>query len=167
MLKPGWAETRTCPMTWTCGKLCPFFCPSKHAKWTFLGLDVLSALLHCLPLPLSPWKQNKIFLINSRTLTLLPLESVLIRLPSIAMPYWSHVTSANKSAGWQEPFYLPAMERRRALWLPAQQVICFCFFIMLSPHFRSFLPTVLAVGEGNGTLLQYSCLENPMDGGAW
>ena len=21
--------------------------------------------------------------------------------------------------------------------------------------------------EGNGTLLQYSCLENPMDGGAW
>ena len=22
-------------------------------------------------------------------------------------------------------------------------------------------------GEGNGTLLQYSCLENPMDGGSW
>ena len=22
-------------------------------------------------------------------------------------------------------------------------------------------------GEGNGTLLQYSCLKNPMDGGAW
>ena len=22
-------------------------------------------------------------------------------------------------------------------------------------------------GEGNGTLLQYSCLENPMDGGGW
>ena len=22
-------------------------------------------------------------------------------------------------------------------------------------------------GEGNGTLLQYSCLENSMDGGAW
>ena len=22
-------------------------------------------------------------------------------------------------------------------------------------------------GEGNGTLLQYSCLENPMGGGAW
>ena len=26
---------------------------------------------------------------------------------------------------------------------------------------------MLFVGEGNGTLLQYSCLENPMDGGAW
>jgi len=23
------------------------------------------------------------------------------------------------------------------------------------------------LGEGNGTPLQYSCLENPMDGGAW
>ena len=22
-------------------------------------------------------------------------------------------------------------------------------------------------GEGNGTPLQYTCLENPMDGGAW
>ena len=26
---------------------------------------------------------------------------------------------------------------------------------------------ILVVGEGNGTPLQYSCLENPMDGGAW
>ena len=25
----------------------------------------------------------------------------------------------------------------------------------------------LKLGEGNGTPLQYSCLENPMDGGAW
>ena len=24
-----------------------------------------------------------------------------------------------------------------------------------------------SAGEGNGTPLQYSCLENPMDGGAW
>ena len=27
--------------------------------------------------------------------------------------------------------------------------------------------TDLSIGEGNGTPLQYSCLENPMDGGAW
>ena len=25
----------------------------------------------------------------------------------------------------------------------------------------------LQIGEGNGTPLQYSCLENPMDRGAW
>ena len=24
-----------------------------------------------------------------------------------------------------------------------------------------------SIGEGSGTPLQYSCLENPMDGGAW
>ena len=27
--------------------------------------------------------------------------------------------------------------------------------------------SLLCIGEGNGTPLQYSCLENPMDGGAW
>ena len=27
--------------------------------------------------------------------------------------------------------------------------------------------TKLPIGEGNGTPLQYSCLENPRDGGAW
>ena len=26
---------------------------------------------------------------------------------------------------------------------------------------------LLLSGEGDGTLLQYSCLENPTDGGAW
>ena len=30
-----------------------------------------------------------------------------------------------------------------------------------------WVPSCLAPGEGNGTPLQYSCLENPMDGGAW
>ena len=29
------------------------------------------------------------------------------------------------------------------------------------------LPPAVAGREGNGTPLQYSCLENPMDGGAW
>ena len=27
--------------------------------------------------------------------------------------------------------------------------------------------TVMLGGEGDGTPLQYSCLANPMDGGAW
>ena len=31
---------------------------------------------------------------------------------------------------------------------------------------ESFIPPKVMVGEGNGTPLQYSCLENPMDGGA-
>ena len=31
--------------------------------------------------------------------------------------------------------------------------------------FKSLIMTL--IGEGNGNPLQYSCLENPMDGGAW
>ena len=30
-----------------------------------------------------------------------------------------------------------------------------------------YLLLVSSTGEGNDTLLQYSCLENPMGGGAW
>ena len=33
--------------------------------------------------------------------------------------------------------------------------------------FPALQETRNAYGEGNGTPLQYSCLENPMDGGAW
>ena len=44
----------------------------------------------------------------------------------------------------------------------------------LSPRFNSapahkeaeLLASLLLWGKGNGTPLQYSCLENPMDGGA-
>ena len=33
---------------------------------------------------------------------------------------------------------------------------------------QGFITTYyMTFGEGNGTPLQYSCLENPMDGGAW
>ena len=30
-----------------------------------------------------------------------------------------------------------------------------------------YMLSLIMNGEGNGTPLQYSCLENPMDGGAW
>jgi len=39
---------------------------------------------------------------------------------------------------------------------------------LMFPAFAGeFFTTSGIVGEGNGTPLQYSCLENPMDGGAW
>ena len=38
----------------------------------------------------------------------------------------------------------------------------------LEQPFIEYLENTVAYnGEGNGNLLQYSCLENPMDGGAW
>ena len=47
--------------------------------------------------------------------------------------------------------------------------------IMIINHEFSFLYSLSTglhgakhrIGEGNGKPLQYSCLENPMDGGAW
>ena len=41
-------------------------------------------------------------------------------------------------------------------------LICSSNFLMLSLGFSMY-----SMGEGNGNPLQYSCLENPMDGGAW
>ena len=40
---------------------------------------------------------------------------------------------------------------------------------LLSPELfqAGFSETAVLLREGNGTPLQYSCLENPMDGGAW
>ena len=41
-------------------------------------------------------------------------------------------------------------------------------FVFLVIQLLTYLIVVsVLVGEGNGTPLQYSCLENPMDRGAW
>ena len=38
---------------------------------------------------------------------------------------------------------------------------------MRETQVQSLSQEVLLLGEGNGNLLQYSCLDNPMDRGAW
>ena len=48
------------------------------------------------------------------------------------------------------------------------QASCVCLFSCWCPFVLTNLKTTSPInGEGNGTPLQYSCLENPMDGGAW
>ena len=37
----------------------------------------------------------------------------------------------------------------------------------VSREIKIYVELNCGIGEGNGTLLQYSCLENPRDGGAW
>ena len=39
--------------------------------------------------------------------------------------------------------------------------------LSILPHFVITSDLMALIGEGNGTPLQYSCLENPRDGGAW
>ena len=47
----------------------------------------------------------------------------------------------------------------------------FLSYFLIQELWLSFLKSLLVssiyFGEGNGTPLQYSCLENPMDGGSW
>ena len=59
MLQPGGAETRTCPMTRGCGRLCPRDCLGKHAKRTFLGQDVHALCSASLPSPASVPMETK------------------------------------------------------------------------------------------------------------
>ena len=37
----------------------------------------------------------------------------------------------------------------------------------MRPGRGNYTETLTSFGEGNGTPLRYTCLENPMDGGAW
>ena len=45
-------------------------------------------------------------------------------------------------------------------WSPCQVLVAHICIVL-------FLGSIAFHREGNGTPLQYSCLENPMDGGAW
>ena len=46
-------------------------------------------------------------------------------------------------------------------------IFCKCIFLHISKLYLLFSYLVVSDEEGNGNPLQYSCLENPMDGGAW
>ena len=41
------------------------------------------------------------------------------------------------------------------------------FYYSTFSFYSPFYLLLDLIGEGDGTPLQYSCLENPMDGGAW
>ena len=47
------------------------------------------------------------------------------------------------------------------------QNLAFVFLVLFETERGVFIVPKLVYGEGNGTPLQYSCLENPTDRGAW
>ena len=51
---------------------------------------------------------------------------------------------------------------------PYSRDLCLFDSLIYSKHLEQYLAySRYSVGEGNGTPLQYSCLESPMDEGAW
>ena len=52
-------------------------------------------------------------------------------------------------------------------WLQIHFLVCYTHQTMSSLRAGILLGCLLCSREGNGTPLQYSCLENPVDGGAW
>ena len=78
--------------------------------------------------------------------------------------YYSPITKM-----WQQPKCL-SIHECFSMWhisynellssLKKGYLIIFCNMVEFQGHYAK-------LGEGNGTPLQYSCLENPMDGGAW
>ena len=56
-------------------------------------------------------------------------------------------------------------------WFSGSMILCHILFvnIILERSFSVFIKMIhlRMFDEGNGTPLQYSCLENPQDGGAW
>ena len=103
--------------------------------------------------------------------------------------YWNNLSSfrsayaSKTSPGFPQPVYkthIPQLRLVDAYDLAAKPLLISGTFVLFwklplnlrlltQAHFsRSIrvLATLLG-GEGNGTPLQFSCLENPMDGGAW
>ena len=73
------------------------------------------------------------------------------------------MTTHSSTLAWKipwtkEPGRLQSMglQRVRHNWATSLSLSC-----------HNLINTNVITGEGNGTPLQYSCLENPMDGGAW
>ena len=48
----------------------------------------------------------------------------------------------------------------------APQMLCVYVYMCMCVY-NILYGNNIVIGEGNGTPLQYSCLESPMDGGAW
>ena len=97
--------------------------------------------------------------------------------------WWAAVYGVAQS--WTGLKRLSRRRRSSSFWLSTEIAIsnlinCLIQFISLVPFIPSALPlnffsylsgifqsSKQRIREGNGTPLQYSCLENPMDGGAW
>ena len=74
--------------------------------------------------------------------------------------------------GWEKIYTLKGKKKKKEFTIKKINfnfftVLCFCCIENESAIYVCVSIYLSISGEGNGTPLQYSCLENPMDGGAW
>ena len=74
-------------------------------------------------------------------------------------PYWLNAREIGFSPGVPDPFRWDSSDLQWRIHRIA--------LIAWTQTFFTLGCLVINIGEGSGTPLQYSCLENPMDGGAW
>ena len=104
---------------------------------------------------------------------------------------WQHQFFGTQPSLWSNSHMTTGKTIALTVWAFVYKVMCL-LFNTLSRFVRAFLSrskflwiyecshtllwwvepkkiksVTVSMGEGNGTALQYSCLENPMDGGAW
>ena len=72
--------------------------------------------------------------------------------------------------GWRKPVWVSSWYHDKnglPWWLTGKESACQCRRRRFDPWVGKIPGSGRSLGEGNGNPLQYSCLENPMDRGAW
>ena len=133
----------------------------------------------CLPKASFSWEKLKVckYANLSSSCVVEMNETQHIHIPKLLLVSWAELRKKAKAA------LITVMDYMIGQSSPLQKQINFAFqFSLLYSydkinHFREGLLNLirilvlaaikLIIGEGNGTPLQYSCLENPTDGGAW
>ena len=75
-------------------------------------------------------------------------------------PTWEWLLEFHLCSPWIYPLQISQINHRQHCVLPSS-------ILKVQANIWLLWASKLKLREGNGTPLQYSCLENPMDGGAW
>ena len=81
---------------------------------------------------------------------------------------WHHTLQRNGPRPLESDFLKPvALESECLHQTPKTKSFWPYYSVLTSQDSENYKRTHRSKGEGNGIPLQYSCLDNPMDGGAW
>ena len=100
-------------------------------------------------------------------------EFVMDRESGVCDPWGRKELNITEQLNWTEKTYKDRQETESMCALSVSQALFRSFAFTVSQYSSAMvllwikLVAARGGGEGNGTPLQYFCLENPMDGGAW